>query len=945
MTSDTRFIVLCEKVPNTNKYYVRFPYNKQLVEKIKSLPIKQRSWNPSQKAWEISPAGLFSVILAYRNSKIIFFDFMGEENKKEFINLTRKEDEKAKKKILELKNQLEKNDLAIKFKKEYEQNPQQYADKVLKNLKNGVTLFNHQIVAALFLEYVGSALISFEMGLGKTLVSIAFVEMKGFDKVFVITPNSLKFNYFNEIKKFTDSKAYIIGNKNNEYSIEESKYIIFNYEFFNKSNSDNIKNKLKNLGLDFIPKCVICDESHKLKNSKSNTYKNFKKLFKKVEHKVFLSGTPAPNRIYELYTTLNQISPIEFATKKHFFEYYCGMVFNTELMTWETNNLPKLDELYNKLSAYTYRKRKEEVLDLPDKIYQKIFIEMDKNQLDEYKEIEKGVVEEIIFGNIHQTQLNPLTVLIRLRQYTAKQKIKMVAELLERLVEEDEKIVVIDMFKENLYEINKLFPTISAVHTGDQSVEERNTIVSKFQDPNSDLKLFLGSIQTCSYGLTLTASNKIFIITLPFSVGEYDQVSDRCILSGQLVLTKNDGYKKIENIKIGDLVYTHKGNWKKVLDVKSKLEKKKALYKIYYKGYHLPLSCTQDHKLYVYDKIKKSYEWVEASNINIFDHMIVLSKLNIGNNTLNEFNIDYIEEKIGCDLKFVNRNIKLDNKLLYAMGRFIGDGWVNENSVCISGRIDEDLEVKRCIEYISDSFGLNSTYDKYFKSDKKYVVYTIFSKDLRDVFEFLFGETAKNKKIPELLFNLKHDLIKSLLDGIYSTNGYKRKGSQQVSRISKYLSYQIILLESLIGNIPRIKQNNSNKRYSSWSLEYGLNDMTTKNKFIINDNGNLLFSIAKIEIVRLKRGNERVYDLTVEDDHSFVVGLSTVHNCHRIGQKNNVTIYIPQLMGTIDEKVFELIENKRKEISKAIDNVDFQSKVSESILNDLIGSLKKKYVR
>ncbi len=533
MSLDSRFIVFCEKIPDADKYYVRFPYNKQLVEKIKGLPPKQRSWNPSQKVWEVSPAGLFTVILAYRKSELIFFDFMGEDNKKEFIALTQKEDEKAKKKVSDLKNQLEKNDLAIKFKKEYEQNPQQYADKVLKNLKDGVKLFNHQIVAALFLDYVGSALLSLEMGLGKTLCSIAYVEMKDYDKVFVITPNSLKYNYFNEVKKFTNSKAHIIGNKNNDYDIEESKYIIFNYEFFNKSNSDAIETKLKKLGLNFLPKCIICDESHKLKNTKANTYKNFKKLFKKVEHKVFLSGTPAPNRIYELYTTLNQISPIEFATKKHFLEYYCGMVFNNEMMTWETHNMPKLDELYNKLSAYTYRKRKEDVLDLPEKMYQKISIEMDSDQLDEYKDIEKGVVEEIMFGNVHQTQLNPLTVLIRLRQFTAKQKIKMVAELLERLVEEDEKVVVVDMFKENLYDLHKLFPNISAVHTGDQTVEERNVVVSKFQDPNSDLKLFLGSVQTCSYGLTLTASNKMFIITLPFSVGEYDQVSDRIHRIGQ----------------------------------------------------------------------------------------------------------------------------------------------------------------------------------------------------------------------------------------------------------------------------------------------------------------------------------------------------------------------------------------------------------------------------
>ena len=54
-----------------------------------------------------------------------------------------------------------------------------------------------------------------------------------------------------------------------------------------------------------------------------------------------------------------------------------------------------------------------------------------------------------------------------------------------------------------------------------------------FQDPSSSLKVFLGTVQTCGYGLTLTAASKLFIITLPYSVGDYDQVSDRLHRIGQ----------------------------------------------------------------------------------------------------------------------------------------------------------------------------------------------------------------------------------------------------------------------------------------------------------------------------------------------------------------------------------------------------------------------------
>ena len=64
-------------------------------------------------------------------------------------------------------------------------------------------------------------------------------------------------------------------------------------------------------------------------------------------------------------------------------------------------------------------------------------------------------------------------------------------------------------------------------------MEERAELVKTFQDPDSNIRGFLGSIQTCNYGLTLTAASKLFIMTLPYSVGEYDQVSDRLHRIGQ----------------------------------------------------------------------------------------------------------------------------------------------------------------------------------------------------------------------------------------------------------------------------------------------------------------------------------------------------------------------------------------------------------------------------
>lgn len=528
-----KFIVNCQKVENKrDKYNIYSEYNEEFIENIKILPKNQREYK--NKYWELSTKGLYQLIKFFRGSDKIIFDFGNDNEKKIFIGKIKKidNDEIERKRIIK---ELEVNKKTwLKLKQEYEINHEKYWDEVHKNLKPNIKLYPYQVVSALFLNKVKNALLALDMGLGKTISSIAYIEMNDFDKVIVITPNSLKFNFYEEVKKFTNSKAHIVNWKNNEYEIEESKYVIMNYEYFHPSDKKKMDEKFKKLNIDKID-CVICDESTRLKNSASNTFKNFKrifnnKLFKSKPSKIFLSGTPAPNRAFELYTILNQISPIDFATKTYFYEYYCGMTYNLDGYGWETDiGSQNLEELFHKISPYIYRKRKKDVLtDLPDKIYQKIILEMNDKEKKEYEDIEMDTV-----NNIFQAENHPLTIMIRLRQYVSNIKILRIKEIIDDLLETGQKIVIVDMFKDILYEIQKLYPDISIVHTGDQTVEERADMVKEFQNPDSDIKIFLGSIQTCNYGLTLTAASILIILTLPFSVGEYDQVTDRCHRIGQ----------------------------------------------------------------------------------------------------------------------------------------------------------------------------------------------------------------------------------------------------------------------------------------------------------------------------------------------------------------------------------------------------------------------------
>jgi len=531
------FVVHCERIPRRLAYYLRFSPNDQLILRIKELPDDTRKWSGLIMAWEVSTPSLYALIKRYKGSNKIHFDFGNEDSRKVFIQQIKKIEisEAEKRKFIAELNV--KKEHWVKYKDELEKEYVKYSEQCHALLNEDVKLYPHQIVAAMFMNVTRNTLISHEMGLGKTLSAILYVEMNGFERVVVVTPNSLKFNFYGEVEKFTKSNSHIVNWKKNKCGIEDAKYIIVNYDFFNPSNKDRFKAKWDKLKIGKID-AIICDESQKLKNTKANTYKNFKKTFTKTIFKgdkiskIFLSGTPAPNRAHELYTVLHEISPTDFATKKYFQEYYCGMVYDYNSgWGYITDSMEqRFEELYHKIAPYTHRKRKFEVLtDLPDKTYQRILLEMTDDEQRIYDEIEAGVANEFVE---HPTR-NPLTIMIRLRQYLTSIKVKHVIELIENIHETGEKVVVVDFFKESLYELKKQLGDTAALHTGDQSVEERSDIVKAFQDIKSSIKDFLGSIQTCNYGLTLTAASKLFIMTLPYSVGEYDQVSDRLHRIGQ----------------------------------------------------------------------------------------------------------------------------------------------------------------------------------------------------------------------------------------------------------------------------------------------------------------------------------------------------------------------------------------------------------------------------
>lgn len=565
------FIVDCKRDGKKDKFILSFQYEPSLISKLKEIHWEDRKFNSSNKTWTVKTFSLYNLMLQYKGNPNIFFKF--DDDEKEYFK------NKVKKKINEIKTLKERQEKLeekkiywLEYKKQLKEIYKVHEDKLHQNLKEGVKLLPFQSQAVLYGDVVRNVLFALEMGTGKSIISIALSEYNNFNKVFVITPNSLKFNYFYEVEKFTNSKAHIINWKKNKYTLEESKYIIINYDFFRNNNS--VK-KFENLNLGKID-CLILDECHRIKNPKSNIYKNFKAIFtddifvNETPCKIFMSGTPMNNRAYELYTVMNQISPIDFPNKQIFYSEYCGMTYDPSQFGGYNfdSNATNFEGLYHKISPYVFRVRKMDVLkDLPSKTYERIILELTTYEEKEYNNILEGVIDEL---SNKETVTNPMTIMLRLRQYLSILKVnnKDLIEFIDMLLEMGEKIVIMDYFKEGIEILHEKYKDISVLHYGDVSVEDRSKMVKQFQDKDSNIKMFLSTVQTGKEGLTLTSSSKIMILTQPYTVSENEQVVDRVhrISQTEKVNVYYPLFNNTIDFKVFNLVEDKKKEIVKVLD-------------------------------------------------------------------------------------------------------------------------------------------------------------------------------------------------------------------------------------------------------------------------------------------------------------------------------------------------------------------------------------------
>lgn len=392
-----------------------------------------------------------------------------------------------------------------------------------------------------------------EQGLGKSLSAIAAAverkEEKGYQHcLIVVGVNGLRYNWKHEIELHSGESCIVLGDRINRngklvndgtkaklkqiLEVPEEYFWIINIEALrDKELSKTIQEYCKK---DIIQMC-IADETHRCgKDPNTLQGKGFLKI--KSESKIALTGTPLLNNPLDLFIILKWLGA-ETHTWTEFKEHHCiyGGFGNSELLGYKNMN-----ELKQSLNSVMIRRLKDDVLDLPPKIYTTEYVIMESKQKAIYEEVLTAVREDV---DKIKLSPNPLTMLIRLRQATAHTsilsseisesiKFERAKQMIDEIVYDGGSVVVFSCFKNVINLFNTFMKEYKpAIVTGDVTGTERQREIEKFQSGNTNL--IIGTVGALGTGFTLTKARTVIFLDSPWNRATKDQCTDRIHRIGQ----------------------------------------------------------------------------------------------------------------------------------------------------------------------------------------------------------------------------------------------------------------------------------------------------------------------------------------------------------------------------------------------------------------------------
>ena len=382
-----------------------------------------------------------------------------------------------------------------------------------------------------------------DMGLGKTIQTIALLlwaKAKEGDKLnLVVAPTSVVPNWQREIDKFAPSLKSVVWHGPNRHKqkreLKDADVMITSYALLRRD-----EEMLTELGLRY----VILDEAQHIKNPMSHTAKAAKKLLS--ERRLALTGTPIENRLSELWSIFDFVSPGLLGQLKSFEEKISRPIDRGDQET--------ADRLRATIRPFVLRRLKQDVAkDLPDKIEQEIIVPLADEQSNLYKQIlkqvRKSVLSEVEKQGVGKAQIQILAALTRLRQVACDPrlmklpdtnfehehsgKLQAFREIISEAVAGGHKVLVFSQFVEMLTHIRAALEEDEVVYEYlDGSTKDRIERVERFNEDPS-IPVFLISLKAGGTGLNLTGADTVVHFDPWWNPAVEDQATDRAHRIGQ----------------------------------------------------------------------------------------------------------------------------------------------------------------------------------------------------------------------------------------------------------------------------------------------------------------------------------------------------------------------------------------------------------------------------
>lgn len=372
-------------------------------------------------------------------------------------------------------------------------------------------------------------LLADEMGLGKTLMVLCLLakikEQEGPMPTLVVAPTSVLDVWVAEAEKhFVGLKAFKWHGLDRADQLEEAKksdLVVTSYAL--------LRRDLEVLS-EIQFRYLVLDEAQIIKNSKTESWKAARLI--RAEQRLALSGTPIENRISDLFSILELVSPSILGDEKTFIKRYGSGDKNAELR--------------DRVRPMILRRRKEEVAsDLPPKIENILHCDMGAEQRTLYLEILRAARHEL--HNTVNSSIPLLAALTRLRQVCCdpslipghsgqgnSAKLDLFVEVIKDCLANGRRVIVYSQFVKMQ---NILLQSLASHGIHDSlwlhgATQNRGEVVAEFQKPDGP-RVIVVSLKAGGTGITLTAADTIIYYDPWWNPAVMDQAADRAHRIGQ----------------------------------------------------------------------------------------------------------------------------------------------------------------------------------------------------------------------------------------------------------------------------------------------------------------------------------------------------------------------------------------------------------------------------